>query len=84
MSVKELFPAPDVRERTIQKEANELKDRKRQRDNRKRKHHEEMLARQNANEDMLDMYNAYGYRDPTPYNAVLMMRSRMHASSAAR
>ena len=42
-----------------------MKDRKRQRANRKVKHHEEML----------DKHGSYGYKDLTPYNAVLKIKT---------
>ena len=41
-----------------------MRDRKRQRMNRKKKHYEEML----------ETHNSYGYQDLTPYAAVLSMR----------
>ena len=42
-----------------------MKDRKRQRKNRKLKHHEEALDRRSST----------GYKDLTPYNAVLKMKT---------
>lgn len=42
-----------------------MKDRKRQRANRKLKHHEELP----------DKRSGYGYKDLTPYNAVFRIKS---------
>lgn len=42
-----------------------MKDRKRQRQNRKLKHHEEALEKRSST----------GYKDLTPYNAVLKMKT---------
>ena len=51
-----------------------MKDRKRQRANRKAKHHEEKL----------DKRSDYGYKDLTPYNAVLKMRTNGKAEIALK
>lgn len=56
-----------------------MKNRQRQRVNRRLRHHEEKLARQRAHEEMLDTHNAYGVYDPTPYAAVLRLRAREQA-----
>lgn len=51
-----------------------MKDRKRQRANRKAKHHEEGL----------DKHSGYGYKDLTPYNAVLKMKTDGKATIALK
>ena len=51
-----------------------MKDRKRQRANRKAKHHEEKL----------DKRSDYGYKDLTPYNAALKMRTNGKAEIALK
>ena len=51
-----------------------MKDRKQQRKNRKLKHHEEMLDRSSTG----------GYRDLTPYNAVLKIKTNGKAGIALK
>lgn len=52
----------------------DMKDRKRQRANRKLKHRE----------GMLDKHSGYGYKDLTPYNAVLKMKTDGKAQIALK
>lgn len=51
-----------------------MKDRKRQRANRRLKHHEEMI----------DRHSGYGCKDLTPYNAVLQIRTNGKADIALK
>lgn len=51
-----------------------MKDRKRQRENQKMKHHEELL----------DKRSGYGYKDLKPYNAVIRMKSGENAPVALK
>ena len=51
-----------------------MKDRKRQRANRKLKHREEIL----------DKHSGYGYKDLTPYNAVLKIKTDGKAQIALK
>ncbi len=51
-----------------------MKDRKKQRENRKLKHKEEMI----------DKHNSFGIKDLTPYNAVLQMRTKDKAAIALK
>ena len=74
---KGCFPQPGG-EQSIQMkerlEATVMKDRKRQRQNRKLKHHEEAL----------DKRSSTGYKDLTPYNAVLKMKTDGKAQIALK
>ena len=51
-----------------------MKDRKKQRENRKLKHKEEMIDKQNS----------FGNKDLTPYNTVLQMRTKDKAAIALK
>ncbi len=51
-----------------------MKDRKKQRENRKLKHKGEMI----------DKYNSFGNKDLTPYNAVLQIRTKDKAAIALK
>ena len=51
-----------------------MKDRKKQRENRKLKHKEEMI----------DKHNSFDNKDLTPYNAVLQMRTNEKAAIALK
>ena len=51
-----------------------MKDRKKQRENRKLKHKEEMI----------DKHNSFGNKDLTPFNAVLQMRTKDKAAIALK
>ena len=51
-----------------------MKDRKKQRVNRKVKHKEEMI----------DKHNSFGHKDLTPYNAVHQMRTKDKAAIALK
>ena len=56
------------------KGGNGMKDRKKQRENRKLKQKEEMI----------DKHNSFGNKDLTPYNAVLQMRTKDKAAIALK
>ena len=56
------------------KGGNGMKDRKKQRENRKLKHKEEMI----------DKHNSFDNKDFTPYNAVLQMRTNDKAAIALK
>ena len=56
------------------KGGNGMKDRKKQRENRKLKHKEEMIDKQNS----------FGNKDLTPYNTVLQMRTKDKAAIALK
>ncbi len=51
-----------------------MKDRKKQRENRKLKQKEEMI----------DKHNSFGNKDLTPFNAVLQMRTKDKAAIALK
>lgn len=51
-----------------------MKNRRRQRENRRRKHAEELLAKESG----------YGHKDLTPYNAVRLIASKGKAEIALR
>ena len=75
-SIGEIVPRNDRGQSALReiKGGNGMKDRKKQRMNRKVKHKEEMI----------DKRNSFGNRDLTPYNAVLQMRTKDKAAIALK